>query len=320
MQYRPLANTGMHVSEVALGCWPLAGMTSPNTNPEDSLATIRVCFDLGINHLDTAYMYGRNGESERLIAEALGNRRHEMIIATKGGLHWGPDGKQINDASPDALRRECEESLMRLNTDRVELYYLHAPDKNVPLAESAGELKRLKDQGKVLAIGVSNVNLSQLEEFAAECPLAAFQPPYNMLQREIESDTLPWCREHGVSVLVYWPFMKGLFAGKIDRAKLHSRDNRQKYPQYQGEEWLKNLELVKKLGLIAKDAGHTVAELVINWILHQPGITCALCGAKHPDQIRENAGASGWALTDAQLAAIDIALQERGPAKIKSAV
>ena len=320
MRYRPLAQTGMQISEVALGCWPIAGMTTPDTEETDSISTIRACFELGINHLDTAYMYGRNGESERLIAQALGSNRGEMVIATKGGLHWGPEGKQVHDASPATLRRECEESLRRLNTDRVELYYLHAPDKNVSLKESAGELKRLKDEGKVLSVGVSNVNLAQLEEFAAECPLAAFQPPYNMLQRGIEADTLPWCREHGVAVLVYWPLMKGLFAGKINRENLHPRDNRLKYPQFQGEEWLKNLELVEKLRALAEHAGHTVAQLVINWILSQPGITSTLCGAKRPVQIRENAGGSSWQLTDNQLAAIDQALKERGPAKILSAV
>ncbi len=320
MRYRPLAQTGLQISEVALGCWPIAGMTNPHANRADSIATIKACFDLGINHLDTAYMYGRDGESERLIAQTLGTRRNEMIIATKGGLHWSPDGKQIHDASPAALRRECEESLRRLSTDRVELYYLHAPDKNVPLAESAGELNRLKNEGKILSLGVSNLNLAQLQEFAAECPIAAFQPPYNMLQREIEIDTLPWCREHGLSVLVYWPFMKGLFTGKLNRDQLHSRDNRQKYPQYHGEEWLKNSQLVEKLRLIAKQSGHTVAELVINWILHQPGITSALCGATRPDQIRENAGASGWELSPEQLAAIDKALQERGPATTLSAL
>ncbi|MGA2058981.1 MAG: aldo/keto reductase [Thermoguttaceae bacterium] len=320
MLYRPLANTGLKISEVALGCWPIAGMTTPGVNDAESIATIRACFELGINHLDTAYMYGANGESERLIAKSLGDRRGEMIIATKGGFHWGADGSQVHDASPAALRRECEESLRRLNTDHVELYYLHAPDKNVPLAESAGELKRLKDEGKALALGVSNLNLEQLEQFAGECPIAAFQPPYNMLQRGIESDTLPWCRRHGVSVLVYWPLMKGLFAGKIRPEKLHERDNRRKYPQYQGEELQKNLELVEKLRLMAQDAGHTAVELAINWILRQPGITSAVCGAKRPEQIRENAGGSGWELSDKQLAAIEEALKQRGPAKVRSAV
>ncbi len=315
MRYRPLANTGMQISEVALGCWPIAGMTSPDVNEADSIAAIQTCFEVGINHLDTAYMYGASGESERLIAKALGNRRSEMTIATKGGFHWGPDGSQVHDASPATLRRECEESLRRLNTDHVELYYLHAPDKNMPLAESAGELKRLKDEGKALALGASNLNLAQLEEFAAECPLAAFQPPYNMLQRDIEADTLPWCRQHDVSLLVYWPLMKGLFAGKIRPGQLQQRDNRLKYPQYQGEELQKNLELVEKLRQIAEQAGHTVAELVINWILRQPGITAAVCGAKRPDQVRENARAADWELSPRQLATIEEALKQRGHAK-----
>jgi len=320
MRYRPLGDTGMRVSEVALGCWPIAGMTTPGVVESESIATIRACFELGINHLDTAYMYGANGESERLIAKALGDRRDEMIIATKGGFHWSADGRQTHDASPDALRRECEESLRRLNTDRVELYYLHTPDPNVPVAESAGEMKRLKKEGKALAIGVSNVSLAQIEEFAAECPIAAFQPPYNMLQREIEQDTLPWCREHGVSVLVYWPLMKGLFAGKIRPEGLHERDNRRKYPQFQGEEFQKNLELVEQLRSIAELSGHSVVELAINWILRQAGITSAVCGARRPEQIRENARGSDWELSEKQIATIEEALRKRGRAEVRGAV
>ena len=127
-----------------------------------------------------------------------------MVIATKGGFHWDEHGNQTHDASPATLRRECEESLRRLNTDHVELYYLHAPDKNVPLTESAGEMKRLKDEGKVLSLGVSNVNLAQLEEFVGECPIAAFQPPYNMLQsgyRDRYAPLVPQARGFGLGVL-----------------------------------------------------------------------------------------------------------------------
>ena len=161
------------------------------------------------------------------------------------------------------------------------------------------------DEGKALAAGASNVNVAQLEEFVRECPLAAYQPPYNMLQRQIEADTLPWCREHGVAVLVYWPLLKGLLAGKMRRDQTFENDSRRKYPQYQGEEWEKNLALVEKLRVIAAEAGHTVAELVLRWTLQQPGITCTLCGARRPEQVRENAGGSGWELTAEQLARID---------------
>ncbi len=321
MEYRPLANTDIQISAVALGCWPIAGITSPGANDEDSIATIQACFELGVNHLDTAYYYGREGESERLIARALGTRRKEMVIATKGGLHWGPDGKLAHDARPETLQRECEESLARLATDRVELLYLHAPDPTVPVAESAGALRRLMEQGKTRAVGVSNVTLAQLEEFAAECPVAAYQPPYNMLQRGIEADTLPWCRQRGVAVTVYWCLLKGLLAGRFARDHVFPEaDNRRKYPMFHGTEWQKNLDLIDRLREIAEPLGHTVADLVVNWTIHQPGVTAALCGAKRPEQIRETAAAGTWRLGDDQRAAIEQALHERGPPAVDTPV
>jgi len=312
MELRLLGNTGIRVSPIALGCWPIAGLASPGTNDADSIATIQACLELGVNHLDTAYIYGRNGESERLIARALGSRRCEMVIATKGGLHWDREGKQVHDASPAALRAECHQSLRRLGTDYVDLLYLHAPDPKVPVAESAAALGKLMQEGKARGVGVSNLTLAQLEEFAAVCPIAAFQPPYNMLQREIEADTLPWCRRHEVAVLVYWPLLKGLLAGKLRRDQSFEGDTRRKYPMFQGAEYQKNLDLVEALRSIAALSGHTVAELVVNWTIHQPGITSALCGAKRPEQVRENARAAGWRLSDEHLALIDKALAERG--------
>jgi aryl-alcohol dehydrogenase-like predicted oxidoreductase len=308
----------MQVSTVGLGCWPIAGMSSPGVNDDDSIAAIRACFEAGINHLDTAYAYGRHGESEQLIARALGSRRPEMLIASKGGLHWDADGKQAHDASPATLRRECEESLRRLQTYWVDLYYLHAPDKNVPLRESAGELRRLLEEGKTRSVGVSNVTLAELKEFAAECPLTAFQPPYNMLMRGIETDILPWCQQHHVAVLVYWPLLKGLLAGKLRRDhQFDARDSRRKYPMFQGTEWQKNIDLVERLEKIATTAGCTVTELVVSWTIQQPGITVALCGAKRPEQIRESARGGDWQLSTAQLAEIDAALAARGPADVR---
>jgi aryl-alcohol dehydrogenase-like predicted oxidoreductase len=297
----------------------MAGMTSPGTNDEDSLATIHACFDLGINHLDTAYMYGAAGQSERLIARALGSRRDEMVIATKGGLHWDAEGNMVHDARPDTLRRQCEESLRRLETDHVELLYLHAPDENVPIAESAGALKTLMDEGKTRSVGVSNVTAAGLKQFAAECPLTAYQPPYNMLQRGIEADTLPWCRKHGVAVLVYWPLLKGLLAGRLARDHVFAEsDSRRKYAMFHGVEWEKNQDLLDKLRAIAAAGGLTVAELAVNWTINQPGITVALCGAKRPDQIRETAAGAEGRLSDEQLAQIDRALAERGTPEIET--
>ena len=320
-EYRPLADTDILVSPVSLGCWPIAGMTSLDVNDTDSLATLEAAVANGVNFLDTAYCYGANGESERLIARALGHRRDEIVIATKGGIHWDAEGKQVLDGRPDTLRRECEESLKRLQTDRVELLYLHGPDPATPVAESAGALKELMEEGKTRCIGVSNLQIEQLEEFHAVCPIAAFQPPYNMLQRQIEKDTLPWCREHGVSVMVYWPLLKGLLAGKLPRDHVFQpRDGRAKYPMFQGDEWHKNQDFVDRLREIAQEVGKTVSQVVVNWTVHQPGITAALCGAKRAHQIEETAGAMGWKLDADQLAKIDTALEERGEPVAKSPV
>ncbi len=319
MQRRPLGNSGFEVSPVALGCWPIAGVTTLDTNEADSIATIRACFDLGINHLDTAHVYGPNGESEKLISRAIADRRDELVIATKCGIHY-EGAEMVTDGRPERLRAECEESLRRLGTDCVELLYLHAPDENMPIEESAGLLRELMESGKTRAVGASNCTLEQLRAFQAVCPIAAVQLPYNMLQRDIEQRTIPWCREQSIAVMAYWPLMKGLLAGRLPRDHvLHQRDSRRKYPMYQGDDWKKNQDFVEQLRAAAKLSGHTVAQLVINWTIHQPGIITALCGAKRRWQIEETAGAMGWTLSDKQRALIEAAITSRGQAAAKRA-
>jgi aryl-alcohol dehydrogenase-like predicted oxidoreductase len=316
---RPLGNSGLKVSAVALGCWPIAGVTTLGANDADSIATIQKCFDIGINHLDTAHVYGPNGESENLIRQALGNRRHELVIATKCGIHY-ENGVMVTDNQPDRLRSECDESLRRLGTDHVELLYLHAPDEKTPIAESAATLRKLMAEGKTRSIGVSNCTVEQMEEFHAVCPITATQMPYNMLQRDIEKRTVPWCRERNIAVMAYWPLMKGLLTGKLQRGQaLDERDNRRNYPMYQGDELQKNQDFLDQLRNVAASSGHTVAQLAINWTINQPGIASALCGAKRPAQIEETAGAMGWELTADQRAIIDAAIAARGPTATKRA-
>jgi aryl-alcohol dehydrogenase-like predicted oxidoreductase len=153
--WRPLGNTGLSVSPLALGGWPIAGVTSLGANEADSIATIQACFELGINHVDTAHVYGPRGESEVLIGRAVAGRRDEMVIATKGGIHYDGD-QMVTDGRPARLRLECEESLRRMGTDRVELLYLHAPDERVPIEDSAGALRELMAAGKTRSVGASN--------------------------------------------------------------------------------------------------------------------------------------------------------------------
>lgn len=323
MALRPLGNTGLSVTPVALGCWPLAGVTTLGATHADGVATVRAALDAGINHFDTAYVYGPNGESDLILAEALAARRDEVVLASKVGVHYETpveSGKPEMQTCgrPETLRRECDELLKRLATDRVDLLYLHSPDPDVPIAESAGALKELMDAGKTLSVGASNTQLEQTQEFAAACPLSALQLPYNLLQRSIEQRTLPWALENGVAVMTYWPLMKGLLAGKLDRnAELAEGDSRRKYPMYQGEEWQRNCDFVEELRKAAALTEITVAQLVTNWTAAQPAVTSVLCGAKRPAQIEETAGAMGWSLTDEQSRLIDAALAARGDAEGK---
>lgn len=317
---RRLGKTEIEITPVAMGCWPVTGITSVDVTRERSEATIRAAFEAGINFFDTAYMYGYNGESEKMIGDVLGDVREEIVIATKCGLHW-ENQDCVKDASPARIFAECDESLSRLGTDRVELYYLHAPDPQVPVAESAGAILELMQTGKVLSAGLSNGTAAELAEFHAVCPLSASQPHYNMLQREIEDEQLPWCIEHSVSTLVYWPLMKGLLAGKLSRDhQFDAKDGRQKYPMFHGEEWEKNHDFIDRLREIANGLGRSIPELVVNWTIQRPGITAALCGAKRPEQIQETAAALSWELSFDALAAIDKAIADRGPAVSRGAV
>ncbi len=309
---RSIGNTNIQITPIAMGCWPISGVTSVDVTEQASLATLNAALDSGINFFDTAYCYGYDGESERLIAKALGDKRDQIVIATKGGIHWAGT-KQVRDASPARIKQECDESLERLNTDRVELYYLHGPDPEIPVSESAGAFKELMDAGKILSVGVSNFTLEQLQEFAAVCPISAYQPRYNMLQRDIEQDRLPWCIENHVSVMVYWPLMKGLLAGKLPRNhQFAPEDGRQKYPMFHGAEWEKNQDFLDQLRPLAEENNRTIAQLVIRWTIQQTGITCALCGAKRPEQIEENAAAMNFELSPSQIESIDRMIQQRG--------
>ncbi|WP_437191894.1 aldo/keto reductase [Planctomicrobium sp. SH527] len=322
MNFRRLGASDLMVSSVAMGCWPIAGVTSVDVTEADSLATLTAAFEAGVNFFDTAYIYGYEGESEKLIAKALKPHRSQIVLASKCGLHWGPDRQQARDARPETIRRECEESLQRLQTDCIDLYYLHASDPNVPVEESAGAFVELMQAGKIRAAGASNFkNVAEYEAFHAVCPIVAVQPPYNMLQREIENDLLPWCLNSGVSAVVYWPLMKGFLAGKLKRDHVWDpKDGRQKYPVFVGEEWTKTHDFVDRLRVIAEQAGITVAELAIAWTVQRPGITSALCGAKRPEQIRETANAMKVSLTPEQIAQCDEAIRLRGPVVNRTAV
>jgi aryl-alcohol dehydrogenase-like predicted oxidoreductase len=296
-------------------------MTSLDVTEPDSLATLRQARDAGIQFFDTAYCYGWDGLSERLIAQAFGPRRDDLVIATKCGIHFVTPTQRVQDCRPATLRQQVEESLRRLECDVIDLLYLHAHDGVTPLAEVAATFQQFLSEGKARAIGVSNLSVEQTAMFHAICPLAAVQPPYNMLQRGIEQDLLPWCRTENIAVMVYWPLLKGLLSGRLPRDHMfRPGDGRAKYPMFQGEEWEKNQDLVDALRPLAAAEGKTVAQLVVNWTIHRPGITAALCGAKRPEQIAEVAGALDWQLSAATEQTIAAALERRGVPATRGAV
>ncbi len=294
---RPIGDSGLFVSPVAMGCWPIAGVTSLHVNDADSIATLQAALDQGLTHFDTAHCYGYDGESESLIARAIGHRRNEFSIATKTGIAYDNQRNRITDGRPATLRRHCEISLRRLNVDRVELLYLHAPDPHVPLAESAAMLDELRREGKAMAIGLSNASLDEIQSFHSICRLSAVQLKYNLLQREIESAIIPWCQHNSLAVVVFWPLMKGILAGRMARDHVFEpADPRLRYPIFHGRLWQANQDVLDALGVVANNCGKTIAQVVVNWTMHRPGITSVLCGAKRPWQIIETAAADGWRL------------------------
>jgi aryl-alcohol dehydrogenase-like predicted oxidoreductase len=317
---RRLGSSSVEVGPLGLGCWPLAGMTRDGVTREAAVATVRAAIDAGVTHLDTAYCYGEHGESERAIREAIAGRRDEVVLAGKCGIHWEPapaatpPRRQVVDGRPERIRAEVDESLARLGTDRLDLLYLHAPDPAVPIEDSAGELRRILEAGKARTIGLSNASVDNLARFAAVCPLAACQMPFNMLQRDIEAEVLPWCVAHGVSLVAYWPLMKGLLAGRMRRGQTFPvTDSRHKYPIFNGAEFERNLDFVDALRPEADRLGCDLADLVLAWTAEQPGITSVLFGATSPEQVQENARATRCTLDAPARAAIAAAIAARGP-------
>ena len=293
---RRLGTSDLEISPVALGCWPLAGITSGKMTDAEATAVIDAALEAGINHLDTAYAYGRDGESEHRVAQAIRSRREQIVVATKVGVYWDEPGNLHCTGRPELLRRHFEESLRRLDVDHVDLLYFHAPADDAPTSDSAGLFAEMLAEGKTRTVGVSNLSVDEMEAFAAECPFVVCQVRYNWLQREIEGDVLPWCRARKVSVVAYEPLAMGLLTGKFGRDHVFADDDwRRQSPLFTGEAWSKNLAEVDRMRAIAATHGCSVAQLAVAWTISQVGVAAALCGAKRPEQIRETARAMSLA-------------------------
>ena len=288
-------------------------MTRAGVTRQAAIETVAAAIDHGITHLDTAYCYGEHGESEKAIAQAIKGRQNEVTVASKCGIHWQAGKKQAIDGRPDTIIREVKESLARLQLDRLDLLYLHTPDSNIPIQESAGALRRLLDEGTVRAVGLSNGNAEECRLFSEICPLTACQRHFNMLQQEIRSVLLPYCQSKQIAMVTYWPLMKGLLTGKMKRNQVFSKtDSRHKYPMFRGEEFQKNLDFVKTIQSLATQQNMSLVSLVLAWTMAQKGITTVLFGATSAKQVAANAQALTCHLNDNIIVAINEAIQQRG--------
>lgn len=306
-----LGSSGIEVSVIGMGCWPMAGVGWTGTDDDQSVAALKTAIEQGITLIDTAYMYGQNGESERLVAKAIAGHRERIVLATKCGIHWEGD-RMIRDSSRSQILKEFEESLRRLNTDYVDLYQVHAYDEKTPIQETAETLLELLSGGKIRAIGVSNYTSAQMKEFARYAPLHSNQPPYNILMRDIELDLLPHCRSENVGVVTYWPLYRGLLTGKygLDHT-FPDGDSRIDNPHFTGNNLNATLDMLEQIRPIAEACNKSLAQTVINWTANQAGITAALCGATRPEHVAQNVEAVGWHLSGTQMQTIDALAKAR---------
>jgi len=297
MEYRQLGNTDLTVSTIGFGGWAMGKLFwGEDVVDEDSIAAVHRALDLGITLFDTAPVYGA-GHSEVILARALGKHRAEVVVATKCGRRREPDGKLISDSRPETIRAECEASLRRLQTDYIDLYQVHWPDETVAFEDTMAALMQLRQEGKIRHIGVSNFTPEMMDRMRAAGELASLQPPYSLLARDIEAEVLPYCRAHGLGVLAYSPMRRGLLTGKYQPgATFPPTDTRSQDPMFQGERLERIVAAVADLRAWAAEFGKTPGQMAIAWVLSQPGITVALCGAKRPHHIEESAGAAGWTL------------------------
>ena len=311
MKLTSIPGTSLRVSPVAIGTWAIGGWMWGGTDEAESIATIRTAFEHGINLIDTAPVYGF-GRSEEIVGRAIAESglRSNVLIATKAGLQW-EGGKVSRNASRARIIWEIDESLRRLRTDYIDIYQIHWPDPLVTIEETADAMHTLFAQGKIRAIGVSNFSVLQMERFRRIAPLHVLQPPYNLFERGIETDLLPYCRRNEIAMLGYGALCRGLLSGRMRAGTVFGGDDlRRTDPKFLEPRFAQYLAAVHRLDQLAQQRfGKRVIHLAVRWMLDQ-GITTALWGARHPDQLQPADEVTGWSLDASDMAKIDEILRE----------
>jgi len=312
MEMVEIPGTSLRASRIALGTWAIGGWMWGGTDETDAIRTIHAALDRGINLIDTAPVYGF-GHSEEIVGKALasGGRRARTLIATKAGLDW-QGARPFRNARKASIVAEVENSLRRLQTDVIDLYQVHWPDPNTPIAEIAEAMGALYRAGKIRAIGVSNFSPAQMDEFRKVAPLHTAQPPYNLFERAIDEDVLPYCRSNNIAVLAYGSLCRGLLSGRMSASSSFSGDDlRKSDPKFQAPRFEQYLAAVGQLDVIAKERfGKRVIHLAARWVLDRNDMNIALWGARRADQLSPISQVLGWRLDSTTMAEIDRVLSE----------
>lgn len=301
----------MKVGVVALGCWAIGGEVNVwgPVDDNEAIAALQQGLDLGMTLIDTAPAYGY-GHSEELVGKAIAGWRDQVVVATKCGLVWKQAGGRLERClSARSVAAECEASLRRLRIETIDLYQIHWPDPNVAVQETMEALVRLREQGKIRAIGVSNFSCQQLSEARKYGPVECLQPELSMLERTAAEDLLPYCREYGLAVIVYGPLARGLLSGKFNPASRFT-DLRAKDARFTGPAFARNLARIDKLKAVAARLECSMAQLALRWAIQQEGVTAVLAGFKRSSQVIENAYAGDITIPAAVMDEINAILAE----------
>jgi aryl-alcohol dehydrogenase-like predicted oxidoreductase len=315
MQTRRLGDSDLDITPLGFGAWAIGGgdwaFGWGAQDDRDSIAAIREALDLGVNWIDTAPVYGL-GHSEEVVAKALAGVSRRPLVFTKCGRVWDEHreiGKRLKAGS---IRAECEASLRRLEVDCIDLMQIHWPEPDEDVEEGWAACARLKEEGKVRWIGVSNFSVAQLERARRIAPVTSLQPPYSLLRRDIEAEILPWCGAHGVGVLAYSPLASGLLTGAWTRERLAALPDddwrKAKNPLFQEPRFSRTLEAMAVIRGIALARGVTAGAVALAWVLANPAVTAAIVGARRPGQFADHSAAATLRLTDAEWASIAAAV------------
>ncbi len=307
MRYRNLGHSSLSVSRIGLGCMGMSEFYGPR-NEEESVATIHLALDRGVNFLDTADMYG-TGHNEELVGRAIKGRRSQVVLATKFGNVRGPDGSFLGiNGRPEYVRMACEASLRRLNVETIDLYYQHRVDANVRIEETVGAMGRLIEEGKVRFLGLSEAAPATLRRAHRTHPITALQTEYSLWSRDPEEEILPACRELGISFVAYSPLGRGFLTGRFKSPEeLAPGDTRRNHPRFQGENLAHNLELVRRIEQLALTKGCKASQLALAWVLAQGEEIVPIPGTTRRTHLEDNIAALEVALTPEDLARLNVA-------------